>query len=476
MPTIAQMPTLLSNAPSSMMSGRGCLTARAYVVPPTLYDLPVRGADRAPSQEVPPTLYDLSAHASTCRGACRNDSATTDLTDRSAGDVASEYCEQRHKAGPQVAHGHHSARRVSLGESAPSCSVETVTTAPQRSSLARRQHLIAGARSVPDPPPSHPGDKAVLGTVSSPVERALPAAAPNTTAAVLDGRGRRRDLRHSTASCSMVVDTSAVGEEDEEDKEDRRMLTNGRSRDDLASPKQGIVHSTVAPLPPVGREEIIPACRAREAMMHSPVQKQLDHSASPPELSRRCVRVRVGILYFKGGSFAISNLFATSRFRAILHLGLDAPVRWTDVGPKTQQQTLKCSRAVYEDGRYAVRACCEFDEAFDMPLPVEGPAPKQLCVDVWIERRTVIERLDGLLGRVGLGEQMPAYDREWLGRIVTELPEVDEDAMPVQWPTTALNPEAGHAPQPTALSLGVEWVPLEPDDAEQPDGSGDDLY
>lgn len=190
----------------------------------------------------------------------------------------------------------------------------------------------------------------------------------------------------------------------------------------------------------------------------------------------RVVRIRVGTLEFHGGGLGFPGLFETSGFRVLLQLpsrcspalaasGGPAPwacSRWSEELPATQQQALRYSREVSPDGRYATRVRCEFDEAFDLPLPPAagyGPGSIELRVDVWLERRTMLERLDSWLNAVGLGASLPEYDRTWFARVVAVLPEEGVDMMPKPWPVlVAPQHEAAGTPPPKTLSLGVEWV------------------
>lgn len=175
------------------------------------------------------------------------------------------------------------------------------------------------------------------------------------------------------------------------------------------------------------------------------------------------VRIYLGTLDFQGGSalggFGLSGLFETAGFRIQVHLGAQPHKRWLDDGPATHKQVLKYGRVVTNEGRYGSRICCEFDEAFDLPWPGEL-RPEQVVADIWLERRTVVEQLDSILDSVGLGNDLPDFERIWAGRAVASLPAQGEDALPRAWPVAADSSLSG--PLPRALSVGVEWV-AEPD-------------
>lgn len=175
------------------------------------------------------------------------------------------------------------------------------------------------------------------------------------------------------------------------------------------------------------------------------------------------IRVRIGTLDFHTGSgFGLPALFETSGLRVFLQLGQETPARWIQGGPATQkQQALKFSRCISRDGQYSTRANCEFDEEIDLPWPAEQP-PQQLSADVWLERRSVAEKLDAILDQVGLGNDLPEYDRTWLGRVACSLPIEGQDTIPQNWPVTANANVNG--PMPKSLTVGFEWVVDDADD------------
>mmetsp|Transcript_48361 Transcript_48361/g.103593 ORF Transcript_48361/g.103593 Transcript_48361/m.103593 type:complete len:260 (+) Transcript_48361:254-1033(+) len=170
----------------------------------------------------------------------------------------------------------------------------------------------------------------------------------------------------------------------------------------------------------------------------------------------------------------------------MLHLRSDAPVKWNDFNPVTQhRQQLRFGRAVSWDGSYTPQVRLDFDEEVDIPLPANFPltttttttqatsgsgsgsgsgsdSPSQagllgpLAVDLWLERRTIAEKLDTFLDRVGWGNNLPEFDRTWLGRAICSLPAYGQDTVPEKWVVIANTNITGHHPR--WLSLGFEWV------------------
>lgn len=204
-----------------------------------------------------------------------------------------------------------------------------------------------------------------------------------------------------------------------------------------------------------------PRWHRREHLLRS-AGNELDPSRDEidPSRARQCLRVRLGTLDFHcNAGLGIPALFETSGMRVQLHFGASAPVRWVPYGPTTvHQQFLKFSRQVSRDGRYGVRVACEFDEEIDLPWPVGHP-PTELAADVWLEKRTMAERLDSLLERVGLGNDLPEYERTWLGRALCRVPEQGDDVVPQGWQVLASADAVGPVPQ--ALTVGFEWVLVE---------------
>lgn len=196
----------------------------------------------------------------------------------------------------------------------------------------------------------------------------------------------------------------------------------------------------------------------------------------------RSVRVHIRTLEFHGtGSFSLSGLFESVSVRVAVQLGGErasalaaagalpsgAPRRpkWIDDGPATQPSSTKFGRAVADDGRYSARITCEFDEAIDLlwlPMPGEAHPPGHLSADVWLERQTALEKFDSLLSRIGLGSDLPQYDRNWIGRAVVSLPEEGVDSSPYPWhvEVDGITPDG---PVPKALSVGIEWVHEDPE-------------
>lgn len=177
------------------------------------------------------------------------------------------------------------------------------------------------------------------------------------------------------------------------------------------------------------------------------------------------VRIRLGTLEFLSSSVGSIGMFDTVGFRASIQLGGSIaddgpPARWFDGGPHTEARTLKYSRSVSDEGRYSAKCCCPFDEALDLPWPPPAPLPEKIAVDIWLERTSVVDRFDRVLG--GLGLHNPAgLDRRWLGRVVADLPPEGVDDTPYAWSVEGSG--AADCPIPVTMSVGVEWVfqPLE---------------
>jgi len=171
------------------------------------------------------------------------------------------------------------------------------------------------------------------------------------------------------------------------------------------------------------------------------------------------VRIRLGVLDFVSRSVGGTGMFDTVSFRATVQLGGaidDGPTpRWLDNGPHTEIKTMKFGRSISEDGRYEAKICCQFDEALDLPWPPPSPVPEKIAVDIWMERTTVVDHFDRVLGNLGLHTPAQA-DRRWLGRAVADLPPEGVDDMPFAWKVEGSGLD--QAPVPQTLSIGVEWV------------------
>jgi hypothetical protein len=195
----------------------------------------------------------------------------------------------------------------------------------------------------------------------------------------------------------------------------------------------------------------------------SPLQSKMSTVAS--EYPASGVRIRLGTLEFLSNSVGSIGMFDTVGFRAAIQLGGSIaddgpPARWLDKGPHTEARTLKYSRSVSDGGRYAAKCCCVFDEALDLPWPPPAPVPEKIAVDIWLERTSVVDRFDRVLG--GLGLHNPAgLDRRWLGRAVADLPPEGVDDVPYAW--SVEGSDTTDCPMPSTMSIGVEWVfqPLE---------------
>lgn len=178
-----------------------------------------------------------------------------------------------------------------------------------------------------------------------------------------------------------------------------------------------------------------------------------------PERRVPNLRVHVGILQFENFGFGAPGLFETSGFRIMLQPGGRAPVRWSDSQPATGQQELKYSKVISSDGRYSASLSCAFNE--DLSLPIPGPIPETLCVDVWLESRTFVERLDSFLHMVGLGSNLPEFDHRFLGRIMVSIPPLDVEAVQQNYPIQVSKLCDG--PRPKLLSVGMQWAYDRPD-------------
>lgn len=184
------------------------------------------------------------------------------------------------------------------------------------------------------------------------------------------------------------------------------------------------------------------------------------------------VRVRLGSLDFEpaSGGFSAPAFLETSGLRVLLQTGQEVPVKWEDAAPVTQnRRAMRFGRAVSEDGRYSVRVNCDFDEEVDVPFP-SGLTPTHIAIDVWLERRTVAERLDGALMYVGMGTGLPEYDRTWLGRVVKVLPQKGNDTRLEVSPVIANQNFEGHVPK--VFAVGIEWIAEE---LEEENKSSEDL-
>lgn len=204
------------------------------------------------------------------------------------------------------------------------------------------------------------------------------------------------------------------------------------------------------------------------------------------------VRIHLGKLEFDSNSMGSLGFFETVAFRVHVQLGEvlpeDSPLyrpppSWTEQMPVTPPQPPKYCRSVSENGRYSARVLCDFDEALDLPWPPPAPPseapvasddrcqpppeklPEKLTADVWLERVTVADRFDRVLGSLGLGSSS-GVDRKWLGRALADLPPENVDEVSYPWPILDACRGTTDSYLPKTLSIGVEWVtePLELDD------------
>jgi len=179
--------------------------------------------------------------------------------------------------------------------------------------------------------------------------------------------------------------------------------------------------------------------------------------AAPAGCQAGKLRVHVGTLLFDSfGGLGASGLFETSGFRVLLQLGSRPPMLWSPSVPATERSELKYSKTVSDDGKYAASLRCEFHEDIEVPVP-EGSSPELLCADVWMERRTVIEQFDSILDYVGLGNNLPEFDRIFLARIATSIPPPGVEAFLQDYPVQMLE-KSSDGPRPKAVSVGMEWM------------------
>eukprot|EP00931_Biecheleriopsis_adriatica_P059973 TRINITY_DN35971_c0_g1_i2.p1 TRINITY_DN35971_c0_g1~~TRINITY_DN35971_c0_g1_i2.p1 ORF type:complete len:508 (-),score=86.43 TRINITY_DN35971_c0_g1_i2:74-1597(-) len=218
-------------------------------------------------------------------------------------------------------------------------------------------------------------------------------------------------------------------------------------------------HCTDAHPPP---EEHVPGerqCKIVAADLTSYPGNAADGRTSSKDFGgfrRGCLRVSLGALDFDSSSgLGTPALFESSGFRIMLQFGGRAPVRWMEGQPATQQRELKYSRVVSSDGRYSATISCEFHEELDMRLPAES-APEMLCVDIWFERRTVVEQFDSILDYVGLGNKLPEYSRTFLGRVTASIPPEGVESLPQLYPVKVDKDCEG--PRPKAMSIGLQWA------------------
>eukprot|EP00933_Yihiella_yeosuensis_P002698 TRINITY_DN10467_c0_g2_i2.p1 TRINITY_DN10467_c0_g2~~TRINITY_DN10467_c0_g2_i2.p1 ORF type:complete len:212 (+),score=23.83 TRINITY_DN10467_c0_g2_i2:580-1215(+) len=174
---------------------------------------------------------------------------------------------------------------------------------------------------------------------------------------------------------------------------------------------------------------------------------------------RKCLKVSIGSLGFDtSGNLSLPGVFETSGFRVILQLGGRAPICWDKASIVTERQEVKYARHVSSDGRYSAKISCNFDEVLCLPLPETG-IPEILSADIWFERRTVVETFDSILDSVGLGSNLPEFERIVVGRSKVSIPPEDVDSMPQAWSVQVEN-KSVDAPLPKELFVSMEWAEL----------------
>lgn len=168
-----------------------------------------------------------------------------------------------------------------------------------------------------------------------------------------------------------------------------------------------------------------------------------------------CLLVHIGTVEFDSfGNLGVPGLFETSVFRILIQKGGRAPTSWAEELPASKQRELSYTRIVSDDGRYSARISCDFNEVLELPFPEDG-IPELLSADLWHERRTVVETLDSILDKVGLGNNLPEFERKFLGRARISIPPLDVEAVPQVWPIQADRTCDG--PVPKELSVNVAW-------------------
>jgi hypothetical protein len=221
-------------------------------------------------------------------------------------------------------------------------------------------------------------------------------------------------------------------------------------------PGGSLANSQIVPLRSAVMSHISPTSpTSRSSPMQSKMSTVSDGADATSEYPASSIRIRLGMLEFVSDSVGAIGMFDQVTFRVAVQLGSSAAKRWLDNGPHTETRTMKYGRSISNEGRYEAKFCCSFDEALDLSWPPPDPLVDKIAVDIYIERVTVADHLDRVLGNLGL--HRPAdTDRRWLGRALADLPPEGVDDLPFAWPVEACRLE--NAPVPQTMSVGVEWV------------------
>jgi len=357
----------------------------------------------------------------------------------------------------------------------PAMPKQTMVAAPSRSCLVSPATISTSAPAHQQPPPlltSEVGPTTCMPTqhtVGQIIEvlRSDGSYSSGEIKAVhLTGHGIRYDVKVEGGGVKLgVPDILLRSFPGQEDRAAANLATGVSS---FVQPAHGEISDTLP------GTTVIAAAACPEETVHSAQQPVLNTTARPavlrptaeplPGKPYQCLRVYLGTLEFHGcgAGLGLSGLFESSGYRARVHLGEQKQQGWNNEGAVTEKRPLKYSRVVFNDGKYTHRISCEFDEAFDLPWPTgQHEQIAHVSVDLWLERRTVVERLDSLLDTVGLGNDLPSFDRTWVGFMTVDLPPQGQDTIPQPWPVK--NACSDEGPTPKHLSLGVEWLTEAPE-------------
>lgn len=172
-----------------------------------------------------------------------------------------------------------------------------------------------------------------------------------------------------------------------------------------------------------------------------------------------CLRVHIGRLNFKGLAHgAGGGIFEQVSFRVSVSLPSSTP-KWIDGEHSTPPKTAAFHRVVPQNGRYYTVLACDFDDYINFPWTGKNklePFPcESVAADVWLEKVTLFDKVEKLLGELGIGDG-PKLDHLWLGRAVANAPTSATDA-PFQNTLVDATHEANY-PEPSSIDIGIEWV------------------
>merc|ERR1712137_1210882 len=172
-----------------------------------------------------------------------------------------------------------------------------------------------------------------------------------------------------------------------------------------------------------------------------------------------CLRVHIGRLDFKGLDHgAGGGIFEQVAFRVRVCLASSTP-KWIDGEHSTPAKTAMFQRVVPQNGRYYTVVACDFDDYINLPWTVKNklePFPcESVAADVWLEKVTLFDKVEKLLGELGIGDG-PKLDHLWLGRAVATAPPCATDTS-FQNALVDATHEANY-PEPNSINIGIEWV------------------